>query len=90
MWDCGFGDRDCACVVAYRSITRPLSEGVIVAQKIAEGDLTARIETVGTDETGQLMSALKNMVTKLQSIIGEVKNRREKHRFSEPSTERKF
>ena len=57
-----------------RSITKPLSEGVVVAHRIAEGDLTAQIETAGTDETGQLMSALKNMVTKLQSIIGEVKN----------------
>ena len=57
-----------------RSITKPLSEGVFVAQKITEGDLTAQIETAGTDETGQLMGALKNMVTKLQSIIGEVKN----------------
>lgn len=55
------------------SITRPLSQGVAVAQKIAKGDLTARIETTGTDETGQLMNAMKNMVTKLQSIIGEVK-----------------
>jgi len=55
------------------SITRPLSQGVTVAQKIAEGDLTASIEASGTDETGQLMSAMKNMVTRLQSIIGEVK-----------------
>jgi methyl-accepting chemotaxis protein len=57
-----------------RSITKPLNEGVVVAHRISEGDLTAQIETAGTDETGQLMSALKNMVTKLQSIIGEVKN----------------
>jgi methyl-accepting chemotaxis protein len=57
-----------------RSITKPLSEGVFVAHRIAEGDLTTHIETAGTDETGQLMNALKNMVTKLQSIIGEVKN----------------
>jgi methyl-accepting chemotaxis protein len=57
-----------------RSITKPLNEGVVVAQRIAEGDLTAQIEATGTDETGQLMSALKNMVTKLQSIIGEVKS----------------
>ena len=56
-----------------KSITKPLSEGVIVAHRIAEGDLTAQIETVGTDETGQLMGAMKQMVTKLQSIIGEVK-----------------
>jgi len=56
-----------------KSITKPLSEGVIVAHRIAEGDLTAQIENVGTDETGQLMGAMKNMVTKLRSIIGGVK-----------------
>jgi len=56
-----------------RSITKPLSEGVFVAQRIAQGDLTARIEIAGTDETGQLMNAMQNMVSKLQSIIGEVK-----------------
>lgn len=55
------------------SITKPLSQGVAVAQKIAKGDLTTHIEATGTDETGQLMNAMKNMVTKLQSIIGEVK-----------------
>lgn len=56
-----------------RSITKPLSEGVLVAHKIADGDLTAQIDTSGTDETGQLLGAMKDMVTKLQHIIGEVK-----------------
>jgi methyl-accepting chemotaxis protein len=57
-----------------RSITKPLSEGVLVAHRIADGDLTARIDTTRTDETGQLLSAMKDMVMKLQHIIGEVKN----------------
>ncbi|MBA4390884.1 MAG: hypothetical protein C0399_08085 [Syntrophus sp. (in: bacteria)] len=57
-----------------RSITKPLSEGVLVAHKIADGDLTAQIDTSQTDETGQLLGAMKDMVTKLQHIIGEVKN----------------
>ena len=56
-----------------RSITKPLSEGVSVAHRIAEGDLTAQIDTSATDETGQLLAAMQNMVTKLQNIIGEVK-----------------
>jgi methyl-accepting chemotaxis protein len=56
-----------------RSITKPLSEGVSVAHKIAQGDLTAHIDTTATDETGQLLGAMKEMVTKLQHIIGEVK-----------------
>jgi methyl-accepting chemotaxis protein len=57
-----------------RSITKPLSEGVLVAHKIADGDLTAQIDTSRTDETGQLLGAMRDMVTKLQHIISEVKN----------------
>jgi methyl-accepting chemotaxis protein len=56
-----------------RSITKPLGEGVSVAHRIADGDLTAQIDTTATDETGQLLSAMQNMVSKLQNIIGEVK-----------------
>ncbi|MBS1186590.1 MAG: hypothetical protein H6R04_608, partial [Burkholderiaceae bacterium] len=43
-----------------RSITRPLGEAVKVAETVASGDLTARIEVRSKDETGQLMQALKN------------------------------
>ncbi|MCX5812922.1 MAG: methyl-accepting chemotaxis protein [Proteobacteria bacterium] len=56
-----------------RSITKPLREGVLVAQRIAEGDLTALIEVTGTDETSQLLGAMKDMVMKLQRIISGVK-----------------
>ncbi len=65
-----------AVFLAYflaRSITKPLSEGVSVAHRIADGDLTARIDTTATDETGQLLNAMSDMVLKLQQIIGEVK-----------------
>jgi methyl-accepting chemotaxis protein len=55
------------------SITKPLSEGVQVAQTIAQGDLTAHIEANSNDETGQLLGAMKDMAEKLQHIIGEVK-----------------
>jgi methyl-accepting chemotaxis protein len=56
-----------------RSITRPLNEAVGVANQLAAGDLTATIEVTSTDETGQLLQAMKNMVGKLSSIIGEVR-----------------
>lgn len=56
-----------------RGIAKPLGEGVSVANRIAEGDLTADIEIKSQDETGQLLTAMKDMVTKLQNIIGEVK-----------------
>ena len=38
-----------------RSITRPLSQAVKVAQTVAGGDLTSHIESSARDETGQLM-----------------------------------
>jgi methyl-accepting chemotaxis protein len=56
-----------------RSITRPLNEAVGVANRLAEGDLTARIEVSSKDETGLLLAAMQNMVAKLSQIIGEVR-----------------
>ena len=56
-----------------RSIVKPLSEGVSVANRIAQGDLTAQIEVSSNDETGKLLGAMKDMEVKLQTIIGEVK-----------------
>jgi len=57
-----------------RSITRPISEAVNVANQLAEGDLTARIEVTSKDETGQLLMAMKHMVDRLSQIIGEVRS----------------
>ena len=56
-----------------RSITRPLNEAVAVANQLAEGDLNAKIDVNSHDETGQLLSAMKNMVAKLTQIITEVR-----------------
>ncbi len=56
-----------------RSITRPLHQAVAVANQLAEGDLTAKIEVTSKDETGMLLTAMQNMVGKLSQIIGEVR-----------------
>ncbi|MBS4096615.1 MAG: HAMP domain-containing protein [Sulfuricella sp.] len=56
-----------------RGITRPLNQAVAVANQLAEGDLTARIEVTSSDETGQLLHAMHNMVAQLSRIIGEVR-----------------
>jgi methyl-accepting chemotaxis protein len=55
-----------------RMITVPLREGVQVAERLAEGDLTTRIEVRSKDETGQLLQAMKAMLEKLRQIVGEV------------------
>jgi len=44
-----------------RSITHPIGEAVRVAQSIASGDLTSPVEVSSTNETGQLLQALKSM-----------------------------
>ena len=55
-----------------RSITKPLNDAVQVADQLAQGDLTASINTSAKDETGALLTSMGNMVGKLSSIIGEV------------------
>lgn len=56
-----------------RSITRPLTQAVKVAQTVAGGDLTSYIEVNSTDETGQLLQALKGMNDSLVNIVGQVR-----------------
>ncbi len=56
-----------------RSISRSMTEAVDVAGRMAEGDLTARIEVSSKDETGQLLSAMKAMVERLSGVISEVR-----------------
>jgi methyl-accepting chemotaxis protein len=55
-----------------RSITKPLNDAVGVARRVADGDLTQVIVS-STDETGQLLQALKDMNDSLVRIVGEVR-----------------
>ena len=59
--------------LATRSITRPLNEAVSVAKRVADGDLTSDIVVTSTDETGQMMEALKFMNDSLIRIVAEVR-----------------
>jgi methyl-accepting chemotaxis protein len=54
-------------------ISRPLVNAVHIAQTVASGNLTSRIEVNTTDETGQLLQALKEMNDNLQNIVGQVR-----------------
>ncbi|SHN18547.1 methyl-accepting chemotaxis protein [Duganella sacchari] len=54
-------------------ISRPLVNAVHIAQTVAAGNLTSKIEVSTTDETGQLLLALKEMNDNLQSIVGQVR-----------------
>ena len=55
-----------------RLIARPLNHAVELAQAVAGGDLSRRIEAQSTDETGQLLQALKQMNGSLVQIVGQI------------------
>ena len=57
-----------------RSITVPLGQAVSVAQRVADGDLTVRVEATTRDETGQLLAAMADMVHKLTATLSTVRS----------------
>jgi len=56
-----------------RTVSRPLKQAVEVAQRVAQGDLTARLHVTSRDETGRLMQALQEMNGSLTRIVGRVR-----------------
>ena len=56
-----------------RSITTPIQHAVKIAETIAAGDLSSRIESESSDEVGQLLQALKHMNDNLVKLVGEVR-----------------
>ncbi|MBI4742653.1 MAG: methyl-accepting chemotaxis protein, partial [Betaproteobacteria bacterium] len=62
-----------AAWVITRAITVPLGLATIAVEKVADGDLTVRLEPRGRDETGRLISNLQGLIVKLTGIIGEVR-----------------
>lgn len=57
-----------------RSIVKPVSEGVDVATRLSQGDLTMNVDVRSNDEVGHLLQAMKTMVEKLKEIVGDVKS----------------
>jgi len=55
------------------TIVRPLKAAVAVAESLAQGDLTQKIEPRSSDEVGRLMQALKGTVEQLAAIVGRIK-----------------
>jgi len=53
-----------------QKITAPLKQAIASAQRIADGDLTGRIEITQRDETGDLLKALAGMQDSLRQMIG--------------------
>lgn len=59
--------------VITRSISRPLRQAVVLARTVAGGDLSAQIDVRGTDETAELLGALREMNHQLVRVITEVR-----------------
>jgi len=55
-------------------ITGPLNTAVHVAHRLAQGDLTQRIQVTSNNETGQLLAAMKTMVERLAHTLGQVRS----------------
>ncbi|OGA56834.1 MAG: chemotaxis protein [Burkholderiales bacterium RIFCSPHIGHO2_01_FULL_64_960] len=60
--------------VITRSISRPLRQAVVLARTVAGGDLSAQIDVRGTDETAELLGALREMNHQLVRVITEVRS----------------
>ena len=60
--------------VITRSISRPLRQAVLLARTVAGGDLSAQIDVRGTDETAELLGALREMNHQLVRVITEVRS----------------
>ncbi|MDP9900827.1 methyl-accepting chemotaxis protein [Variovorax ginsengisoli] len=56
-----------------RIIATPLRHAVQIAQTVAAGDLSSRIEATTTDETGMLLGALRAMNDNLARVVGQVR-----------------
>ena len=57
-----------------RMIAKPLIAAAAVAEQLANGNLTVKVEVTGKDETGSLLGAMQNMVVKLGQVIAEVRS----------------
>src|ERR1041384_6617806 len=61
-------------VLVTRGIAGPVSEAMRAAKRLAGGDLSVQIEVTRGDEIGKLQEAMGDMVARLSSMIGEIRN----------------
>ena len=53
-------------------ISKPVAYADAVAERVAGGDFTAKVEGGASDETGHLLSSIKIMTENLNSLVGQV------------------
>jgi methyl-accepting chemotaxis protein len=54
-----------------RLIGRALQQGVAVADKLAQGDLSVTIDITSKDETGQLLTSMQGMVESIKALTAD-------------------
>jgi methyl-accepting chemotaxis protein-2 (aspartate sensor receptor) len=59
--------------LVQRSVSRPLAELRDVAKRIAEGDLSARVDNTRRDEIGLLTDTINTIGASLSSVVGKVR-----------------
>lgn len=59
--------------IVKRLVTQPMSRVVNLAQALAEGDLSQRIDTSRRDEIGQLVAAMNGIGNGLERIVAQVR-----------------
>ncbi len=56
-----------------RSVKHPIEQAIRVAERIAEGDLSAKIHAASNDEIGRLLQALGAMQGRLHDLVGRIR-----------------
>ncbi len=57
-----------------RAVANPLSRALGVLERVAGGDLTARLDVVGNDEIGRMSAALNKAVDSMRTALGEARH----------------
>jgi methyl-accepting chemotaxis protein len=55
-----------------KRIAKPITDIVAIAQRVASGDLTAKVEKTSNDEVGLLQEAIANMIANLLRMIDNI------------------
>ena len=58
--------------VLANSISRPISNGIMLAEQVAAGDLSVQLSIDRKDEVGRLANALNNMASNLKRIVDDI------------------
>jgi methyl-accepting chemotaxis protein len=61
-------------VVVGRSISKPLGSAVEVLERVAAGDLTARLDVDSEDEVGKMARSLNGAVAEMRTALDEVRS----------------